>query len=332
MRLKRRRLILRSIRARGDLTCIVDRTGQIRPDHVRVFSTLRNEYERLPYFLDHYRALGAGHFLFVLNDCSDESESFLKDQPDVSLWRSDKSYKASRFGVDWTMWLQFAYGHGAWCLCVDADELLIYPHWQTRDLFSLTRQLESQNATALGALMLDLYPKGPLGTQHHVPGQNPTELLNWFDTTPYRAQRQRPAKNLWVQGGPRARTVFATDPRRAPTLNKLPLVHWSRRYAYLNATHSLLPPHLNMEWDGPPCVSGDTRLSGVLLHTKFLPHIIERSRDEKKRKEHFGHPDQFDGYYDWLISAPDLWHKGAFEYEGWQQLERLGLLSTGGWR
>lgn len=332
MRLKRRRLILRSIRARRDLTCVVDRTGQIKPSDVRVFTTLRNEYERLPYFLDHYRALGVGHFLFVLNDCSDPSEDVLKDQPDVSLWRSSKSYKAARFGVDWTMWLQFKYGHGAWCLCVDVDELLIYPHWKTRDLHALTTRLEQTNATAFGALMLDLFPKGPLGGQHHTPGQNPTELLSWFDAAPYRAKRQEPAKNLWLQGGPRARTVFADRPDRAPTLNKLPLVHWSRRYAYLNSTHSMLPPRLNMEWSGPACVSGDTRLSGILLHTKFLPQIIDRSHDEKARKEHFGDPEQFDAYYDWLTSAPDLWHDDAIEFEGWQQLAQLGLLSTGGWR
>lgn len=332
MRLKRRRLVLRSIRARRHLSCVLDRTHQIVPGDVRAFTTVRNEEERLPYFLDHYRALGVGHFLFVLNDCTDRSENLLKDQPDVSLWRAETSYKSARFGVDWTMWLQFKYGHGAWCLCVDADELLIYPHWQTRNLSSLTQRLQSQNVSALGALMLDMYPKGHLGQQDYIPDQNPISLLSWFDAGPYRVMRQRPAKNLWVQGGPRARMFFADDPRRAPTMNKLPLVHWNRRYAYLNSTHSLLPPRLNLEWDGPECLSGDTRLSGILLHTKFLPQIISRSQEEKTRKEHFGDPDQFDAYYDWLTSAPDFWHDGAHEYKSWQQLEQLGLLSTGGWR
>ena len=33
--------------------------------------------------------------------------------------------------------------------------------------------------------------------------------------------------NLWIQGGPRARGCsFADDPKRAPALNKIPLVKW----------------------------------------------------------------------------------------------------------
>ena len=42
-------------------------------------------------------------------------------------------------------------------------------------------------------------------------------------------------RNLAIQGGPRAR-FFAKDPRRAPTLNKVPLVRWQRGYVYVNST------------------------------------------------------------------------------------------------
>ncbi len=298
---------------------------------VRVFATMRNEAERLPYFFAHYRSLGAGHFLIVLNDSNDDSEALLSDQPDVSLWRTSAGYKASRFGVDWTTWLQFRYGHDEWCLTVDADELLIYPHHDKRSLQELTARLDETGATALGALMLDLFPKGPLGQQSHQPGQDPTQVLNWFDAGPYRATRQEPAKNLWMQGGTRDRSFFSKTPERAPTLNKFPLVRWNRRFAYMNSTHSLLPPRLNLEWDGPKSVSDDTRLSGALLHTKFLPGVTRRAVEEKARKQHFGQPDQFDAYYDWLASDPDLWHSDATAYKGWRQLVELGLLSSGGW-
>ena len=331
LRLKRRRLILRSVRSRRDLEIVVNRTGQIEPDQIRAFTTIRNEAQRIPHFLSHYRALGVGHFLFVLNDCDDESEELLIDQPDVSVWRTKASYKTSRFGVDWTTWLQFRYGHGAWCLTVDADELLIYPHHDQRRLSELTARLEETGATALGALMLDMFPKGRLSEHCYVPEQDPTDVLNWFDASPYRAIRQDPAQNLWLQGGTRDRAFFADTPDRAPTLNKFPLVHWSRRFAYMNSTHSLLPPKLNLEWDGPESVTGDQRLSGALLHTKFLPDSTERALEEKQRQQHFGQPDLFDKYYEWLASDPELWHSGATAYKGWQQLEELGLLSRGGW-
>ena len=331
LRLKRRRLLLRSIRSRRQLTPVVDRTDQIEPGQILAFTTLRNEAQRLPFFLAHYRRLGVGHFMVVANDSDDGSVEMLADQPDVSLWRTDASYKASRFGVDWMTWLQFRYGHDAWCLSVDADEILVYPHWDTRDLNALTARLEETGAHALGAMMLDLFPKGVLGQQSYHPEQDPTEVLNWFDAAPYRVCRQTPMQNLWLQGGPRDRVFFPTRPEQAPTLNKLPLVKWNRRYAYANSTHSMLPPKMNLQWDGPQVVSGDGRLSGALLHTKFLPGILERSREEKDRREHFGQPDQFDAYYDGISAAPNLWSDHALRFRDWLQLVELGLISTGGW-
>lgn len=331
MRLKRRRLLLRSIRSRRQLTDVTNRTDRIRPGQVLAFTVLRNEAQRLPFFLEHYRRLGVGHFLMVANDCTDGSVDYLSDQPDVSVWTTDASYKSARFGVDWLTWLQFRHGHGAWCLTVDADEILIYPHHEDRDLVALTQHLDRSGAQALGALMLDLYPKGPLGSGTVDAQSTPIEALPWFDAQPYRAVRQQPMQNLWLQGGARERVFFPTNPSRGPTLNKLPLVKWSRRFAYANSTHTILPPRLNMEWAGPPAVSGTKQLSGVLLHTKFLPGVIARSEEEKSRREHFGQPDQFDAYYDAIGEAPDLWHAGSTRFENWQQLEKLGLMSSGDW-
>ena len=111
LRWKRRRLLYRAIRKRRQLSPVHDRTGAIRPGDILVFSTVRNEALRLPHFLDHYRKLGARHFLIVDNDSDDDTRAFLAAQPDVSLWRTAHSYKLSRFGVDWLTWLQIRHGH-----------------------------------------------------------------------------------------------------------------------------------------------------------------------------------------------------------------------------
>jgi len=328
MRRKRRRLLFRALRKRRQLTPITDRTDRIAQDSILAFSTVRNEIIRLPYFLEYYRKLGIQHFLIVDNDSVDGSREYLAMQPDVSLWFTAHSYKLSRFGVDWLTWLQIKYGHGHWCLTVDADEILVYPHCDTRTLAQLTAWLDQTGKPSFGAMMLDMYPKGALDAQPYVAGQNPFEILRWFDSDNYHSQMQEELQNLWIQGGVRERVFFGDKPARAPTLNKTPLVKWNRRFAYVSSTHSLLPRHLNQVFH----TEGSTKTTGVLLHSKFLHMVADKSREEKQRQEHFDNSSLYDAYYDSLAQSPDLWCETSSEYTGWRQLEALGLLSGGGWR
>lgn len=325
LRWKRRELLWRCIRAGRQLTPVADRTAAIRPGDVLAFCVIRNETPRLPEFLAHYRGLGVAHFLIVDNDSSDGAADLLAGQQDVSLWRCGGSYRDARFGLDWTGALQRRFGHGHWCLTVDADELLIYPGHDRTSLPQLTARLAAARIPAMGALMLDLYPSGPLGTADAPPEAPLTERLPWFDAGPYRAQRMQPRHNLWVQGGVRQRAFFADRPRLAPTLNKLPLVNWRRGMVHVNSTHSLLPPKLNLCWDGP----GDPRLSGILLHGKFLPEIVAKSEEELQRRQHFARPEAYVGYHRAITARPVLRGPDSRRFTGWQQLVDLGLMSAG---
>lgn len=324
LRLKRRRLLWRSFRSRHALRPVANRTASIAAGDILVLLVQRNEMIRLPHFFAHYRDLGAAHFLVVDNDSDDGSREWLAEQHDVSLWHTVSSYRQARFGLDWVSWLLMRYGHGHWCLTVDADELLVYDGMDSRDLPALASELSRRDQPAFGALMLDMFARGPIGTQTYEPGENPVSVLNWFDTGPYRARRQSPMGNLWVQGGARDRVFFSDRSHRAPTLNKLPFLRWNRRFAYVNSTHTLLPRRLNAAYDGP----GDPRPCGVLLHTKFLPGIIARSKEERRRRQHFTDPSAFVGYYDHIETAPDLWHADAQRYHGPEQLVALGLMSA----
>ena len=328
MRKRRQRLLLRALRKRRQLASVMDRTNQISGDAILAFSTVRNEIIRLPYFLEYYRKIGIEHFLMVDNMSDDGTRDYLAAQPDVSLWQTGHSYKLSRFGVDWLTWLQVKYGRGHWCLTVDADEILVYPHCDTRPLAQLTGWLDQAGLKSFGAMMLDMYPKGALDVQTYHAGQDPFQILRWFDGDNYHSQMQADLQNLWIQGGVRERVFFADQPERAPTLNKTPLVKWSRRFAYVSSTHSLLPRRLNQVFDTDQ--SGKT--TGVLLHSKFLHMVADKSREEKQRQEHFANSELYNAYYDSLTQSPDLWCEASYEYTGWQQLEALGLLSRGGWR
>ena len=317
----------RAIRRRAELVPVNDRTDTIRQGDILCLMTVRDEADRLPYFLAHHRKLGVSQFLVVDNASSDGTLALLADQPDVSVWTAAASYKAARFGVDWLTWLQMRHGHGHWCLTLDADEILIYPFWQTRPLSALTARLEAEGHESFGALTVDMYPAGAVSETICRPGQDPFEHLNWFDAGNYGVQVQPRLRNLWIQGGVRARVFFGQNPRRAPTLNKTPLVRWNRRYVYVNSTHALLPSRLNRVYDE----TGAERLTGVLLHTKFQSTIIERSRIERARKEHFADATQYEAYYDRLSADPVLHCAASTRFAGWRQMEAMGLMSRGGW-
>ena len=327
LRLRRKRWRARAMRKSRELRRVVDRTDQIRTDDLLLFCTQRNELIRLPYFLDYYRKMGIGHFFFVDNASDDGSYNYLSNQPDVSLWTTKASYKRARFGVDWLNWLQMKYAHGHWALTVDPDEFLVYPFCDTRPLRALTDWLDASSIKSFSAMLLDMYPKGRLDEQPYHSGQDPMEIACWFDSGNYTISPNYAFTNLWIQGGPRARVFFADEPERAPALNKVPLVKWDKRYAYVSSTHMLLPRGLNQVYDE----WGGEKASGVLLHAKFLDTFGAKAQEEIERGEHYAGSVEYRAYAERLKEDPQLWCKWSERYINWRQLEILGLMSKGNW-
>jgi hypothetical protein len=327
LRLLRKRLLWRAIRKRRELCPIADRTGSIKPQAVLLFATLRDERIRLPYFLSYYRRAGVGHFLIVDNGSTDGSADYLAVQPDVSLWSCPRSYQRARFGADWMNWLLSRHGHGHWTLTVDADEFLVYPFCDTRPLQALTDWLDAYGMESFPAMMLDMYPKGPVGARAYHEGQDPFEIADHFDSGNYMVSRNHRFGNLWIQGGPRARVFFSESPKDAPALNKIPLVRWQRGFVLVNSTHMLLPRRLNRTYD----TTGGELISGCLLHAKFLSTFGPKVAEEVKRREHFAGGREYAAYAAEDPGRVDLWCKWSERYINWRQLEILGLMSKGSW-
>lgn len=326
-RVHRQWLIARAINRRRALASVKNRTSQIKKNDILAFVTQRNERVRLPYFLEYYRNLGVRHFLFVDNDSNDGSPEYLATQPDVSLWQTRSSYKQSRFGMDWICWLLFQYGHDHWCLTVDPDEFLVYPHCDTRPLNALTDWLSDSGHRSFPAMLLDMYPKGGLRDEIYQEGQNPFEIAAWFDPANYLIQKNTYFGNLWIQGGPRTRVFFPKDPLSAPALNKIPLVRWHKRFTYSSSTHMLLPRSLNKLYDE----YGGEMASGCLLHAKFISTFAEKSAEELGRAQHYGNSQEYRAYHAELEKGVRLWCDESRKYNDWRQLEDLGLISSGNW-
>lgn len=327
LRARRQWLLVRAIRRRRRLRPVALRTGQIGSRDILLFMTLRNEKVRLPYFLDYYRGLGVQHFLVVDNGSDDGGREYLAAQPDVSIWSTKASYKEARFGMDWMTWLLWRYGAGHWCLTVDPDEFLVYPHHDMRPLRALTDWLDASAIRSFSAMLLDMYPKGPICARTYREGQDPFEIAGWFDPANYTIRKNGEYANLWIQGGPRSRSFFRDNPEKGPALNKIPLVRWERGYVYVSSTHMLLPRSLNVVY----AEDGGEKASGCLLHAKFLSTFAGKSAEEIERRQHYSDSQEYLAYHSGLKDSQDFWCEESRHFEDWRQLEDLGLISKGNW-
>ncbi len=327
MRLRRKRRLLRCLRRRRDLKAVQDNTNKIKENDILLMSVMRNEKIRLPYFLDYYRKLGINHFLCVDNNSDDGTHEYLSSQPDVSLWWTDVGYKNATFGLDWSNYLLRRYAHKHWVLTVDPDEFFIYPFCDTRPIRALTDWLDDTGVRSFGTMLIDMYPETGIMDAPYHEGQNPFEVAPWFDSGNFMITRNPTYGNLWIQGGARARVFFQDNPLKAPALNKIPLVKWHRRYAYVSSTHALLPRGLNQVYEE----QGGEKTSGALLHAKLINTLGEKAKEELLRGQHYAASGEYKAYAKQLEDNPVFWNKWSEKYINWRQIEILGLMSKGNW-
>ncbi len=310
-----------------NMVCLDDKTDRIKDKDILAVIILRNESFRIPYFLRYYRNLGVGHFIFIDNGSTDGLVDMLSGEPDCSIFYTEDSYKASKFGIYWANHILRRYGSGHWCLMLDPDEFLVYPYIETRSLRELTEFLEQNSKESFFSIMLDMYSDGYIEDAVYKPGQNPLEVCNWFDKTGYYQEEIK--KNYgewWIRGGVRRRVFCRDNPSEAPAINKTVLVKWQPHFSFISSTHMLWPRRLNR-----PHFKNGLAPTGCLLHFKFLSSFKDKVVEEMQRKQHYGLSKEYIRYKNELDNGLRLWHQGSVKYEGWQQCVKLGLMNLGRW-
>ena len=75
---------------------------------------IKDEADRIPYFLDYYRKLNISHFFILDNQSEDDLGEILSGQADVSHFIVSQPYQDSRYGVDWINYIARKYCLGRW--------------------------------------------------------------------------------------------------------------------------------------------------------------------------------------------------------------------------
>jgi hypothetical protein len=305
--------------AEQSLVRIDERSIPTSPGEIRAFMTARNEALRLPASLEHHRRIGVGRFFVIDNGSTDGTVDYLLAQPDVHLFTTDRSFSASKWGMEWINSLLDAFGTDHWALTVDADEHFIYPHYEEVGLTQLCAFLDRVNVGSVLALLLDMYSDKPIKDVEYRAGQSLIKACPFFDLGPYTAVTWDGFPPIQLSGGPRKRVFWRGEnkPIHAPTMSKVPLVKWRRGLKYTHSTHQLSRVTLS-------------DVVGALLHFKFLADFCDRVAVEVGRKEHFDASREYRAYQVALDEDPalSLYFAGSAQFQGSAQLVEKGVIRS----
>ncbi|MCO6400920.1 MAG: glycosyltransferase family 2 protein [Verrucomicrobia bacterium] len=283
---------------------------------LRLYTAIRNEMLRLPYFLEYYRGLGVRRFFVVDNDSDDGTTAFLLKQPDVHVWLTRENYDRQEAWIDA---LLRRYGRDRWCVLVDVDELLVWPGQGSLPLGSLLDGFDREGADAMHALLLDMYPERALKDAAYAAGEPFLSAASWFDPATHRAVAF-PYRNCVTDfprryiGGVRER-VFGLE---GICLSKFPLVRFRRGLFVRRGTHAVEGAHF-------------AKARGCLLHFKYLSDFGPRVQYEAERGAHWNGAVQYKAYAQKVDQDSELSFRTAdsAQYRDAAQLTELGIMSAG---
>jgi hypothetical protein len=286
---------------------------------IRAFMAVRNESLRLPFMLDYYLGHGIDRIFVIDNNSTDDTASIVSSRHNTHLFFTNDDYWNQGYWMDF---LLNRYGVDHWCLIVDADEVLIYPNYETVCFRQLCGLLADEPANAMDCVLLDMYPDLPLSQIEYKRGTNPLSVADWFDNTPYVGDLAPPRyMHQWnmvyngpkrVRGGMRKR-VFGIN----PIISKFPLVKFNKSMFISRGAHFIQNAQIST-------------IRGGLLHFKYLHDFVESVKREVKREQHFENATEYRSYLKSIESCQDLYLKSPLseKFRDSEQLVSLGILKT----
>lgn len=320
------------------------------PSEVRVFCAVKDEMLRLPYFLTHHRNLGVARFFFIDNGSIDGTTQFLLSQEDCHVFHTTDAYKTGH--IAWGNALLDLYGTGYWCLRLDADELLIYPHCERTGVRAFCDFLEKEGSETIFTFMLDLYPDGNVAHAKPAPDEPWYEICPYFDRDYTFVKRiglrgPPPFPPNEVIGGPRTRCFYRSQGEnsfarrlfmhvvergihnlrehginvpyirlKATPLFKVPLIKWKKGLAYTASSH-----HTN-------AAVRLSEVSGVLLHSKFLSDFYGRVVTAVATSAYAQDSIEYKRYLKQMDSAKHLMYEGSLKYTSSDDVLNARLMNS----
>jgi hypothetical protein len=246
----------------------------------------------------------------------------LRNQDDCHVFSAPGNYFAENVEPPrWTNALANVFGDGHWCLTVDADELLVYPHCDSVGLHAFCHYLEGSKSEAVAAAMIDMYAPGPVARTRYQEGKHFLDSCPYFDNEPGWIKTCDICPGWQMFGGVRERVFWRGRFKHAlpPCISKVPLVKWRRGMRYL----------ISMHFHSGAKVS---QITGALLHFKFLSGFSTRTSQQVELNKGIVEKglEEQTIYLAALANQPDLtlMYEGSVRYTGPSQLVELGWMRS----
>jgi hypothetical protein len=233
-----------SYRSGGQLRRQGPEFRKLRPSDLVAVVPFYGEGAMLSACIAHHRRLGVS--FFVLLDLSEAGGLAveLKDAADCVVWRPRGQIRLKR-ALLWLNYLRRRYATGRWCLSIEPSDFVAFHHSETRKLKDLIEFVESERRNHVFGVAIEMYGDRPAVELTLQPGENPRDLLPFFDPLGYETAKVGRLLEVAVRGGPQRRRLFQSIPRRSPALNRVPLVKWEWYFGYGAGTRIMMPRKLN---------------------------------------------------------------------------------------
>ncbi|SNT04714.1 glycosyltransferase family 2 protein [Tropicimonas sediminicola] len=266
-----------------DLVSPVPQLERVNAQSLVVITTIRNEREMLPLFLDHYRKLGVQGFFAIDNCSTDGTLEYLLEQPDVATFSADTDYSASAYGVAWQQAAMANFRLNRWSLIADADELLVLKD-ADGTLPDLLASPEMASADAARIFMLDLYPEGPL-SRASFQGRDPFTVATHVDKVPFLAES--------TATGPFSNAETWTSSLRHR------LLPGSRSELFVAQKYALLKYRPWMRLSAGLHYVAEAQVAPrdlIFAHFKYHAGFHAKVREETRRRQHFNDAEEYRRY------------------------------------
>ena len=279
---------------------------------VRLFATLRNERQKLPWFFEYYRSIGITEFYMIDNGSDDGSDKYISVQDDAHLFHSNENFRDNLYATYWLNYLIQTYGNDGWAINADIDEMLVLPGLLENGIGHCIKQLEARGDEAVLAPLLDMYPETIAKGESYQSGDTPLDHSPYFDNS-FAQNPQVNCPYVEIQGGSSERF---TKNQSVDILTKVPLFRAASGIKMFYICHQLTPAKVSS-------------MTGALLHFKFVGPFMEKIHAEAERGVHFSSGKRYKllaAYFDNQIDKTLLGPKSV-RYENAEQLSELGIIS-----